>query len=230
LQKQVDFLEANPEYSGAFHQTQVLEEDGTWGDPLRWWQDLGERLDVTLEDTISNTPPFHTSSFLFRRDRLHLPKDFSRYASGDMALYVILSSQGKFRRIPENMSVYRKHLGGITNTVAHKYNGTFPFLFLNRLYLFTSLRNYLRPKGFQRFNSLIKFLEDAIVESLSRELTFSNCWDNLAKMKRFTNSTITIKVLIKLGIYLLSSKLRNIAFRLKCLIPSKVKTVFRSLR
>lgn len=230
LQKQVDFLEANPEYSGAFHQVQVLEEDGTWGDPLRWWQDLGERLDITFEDTISNTPPFHTSSFLFRRDRLHLPKDFSRYASGDMALYVILSSQGKFRRIPENMSVYRKHLGGITNTVAHKDNGTFPFLFLNRLYLFTSLRNYLRPKGFQRFNSLIKFLEDAIVESLSRELTFSNCWDNLAKMKRFTNSTITIKVLIKLGIYLLSSKLRNIAFRLKCLIPSKVKTVFRSLR
>lgn len=228
LQKQVDFLEENPEYSGAAHLTQVLEEDGSWGDPLKWWQDPRGQLDVTFEDTISSAPPFHTSSFLFRRDILNLPEDFCRYASGDMALYMLLSSQGKFRRIPEYMSIYRKHPGGITKTTSH---GSGIIANLNRLYLYTSLRNYLFPKGYQEFNLVIKDYETRIVECMEKE-EFTSFWANLAILHRKASFIVSLGILVKLGLFVIIHSLKNInlfiVFNLKRLIPKRLKNLVRS--
>ena len=152
LQKQVDFLEANPEYSGAFHDIQLLESDGSWGNPRKSIQDFKERVDITLEDTISMTSPFHTSSFIFRSNSLKLPKEFSRYTSGDMAIFMIVASQGKLRRIPSNMSVYRKHKGGITKLTDNHRNIK---LYLHRLFMFVSLKSFLYPSSYDLFVSLI---------------------------------------------------------------------------
>ena len=227
LQKQVDFLEANPEYSGAFHQIQVLEEDGTWGDPLKGLQNLGNRLDVTLEDCISNTPPFHTSSFLFRRDRLHLPQDFSRYSSGDMSLYVILSSQGKFRRIPENMSVYREHPGGITKkSAAHR---DIVLLLLNRLYMFTSLRNYLYPKGYENFSLLIDSMYETIARILLDRANLKNLPKYVSTILKCTSISQRTKILTKMAIFFITQTLSYLIFRFKCLVPRKLKDSIRYL-
>jgi glycosyltransferase involved in cell wall biosynthesis len=226
LQKQVDFLEMHPKYSGAFHQTQLLEEDSTWGDPLRWWQDLGERLDITFEDTISTRPPFHTSSFLFRRDRLSLPKDFSRYVSGDMALFVILSSQGNFRRIPEYMSVYRKHPGGITETSAHK---DVVRLLLNRLYLFTSLRNYLYPQGYENFNLLIDSMYESLAIILLDRTNIKNLPKYVSIILKCTSISLRTKILTKMAIFFIAQTLNYFIFRIKCLVPRRLKDSIRYL-
>jgi len=114
LQKQIGFLEANLEYAGCFHETQVIFEDGSLG--KIYGSDVG--LILTAEDTISISSPFHTSSFVFRKDSLKsgLPDWYYEVVSGDMALFSIVSASGPLRKIPKVMSVYRKHTKGFTNT------------------------------------------------------------------------------------------------------------------
>ena len=113
LQKQVDFLEANPDFAGSYHQTKVILEDGSERGDL---YGLCNKDYLSTEETISTASPFHTSSFVFRNYHLVLPEWFYNIVSGDMALFSIVSSYGFLKNIPEVMSVYRKHDGGITES------------------------------------------------------------------------------------------------------------------
>ncbi len=112
LQKQVDFLERYPEYAGAFHETQTLYENGTAG------QVYGRSAHRTAyaADTVTGYAPFHTSSFLFRKDAAFFPDWFYRVISADMALFSIVAARGPLKKISEVMSIYRIHSGGITRT------------------------------------------------------------------------------------------------------------------
>ena len=112
LQKQVNFLEANHEFSGSFHETQQIFEDGRLG--KIYGRDANEIL--ATEDTISALSPFHTSSFIFKNILKEWPEWINEVMSADMALFSIISSFGLLKKIPELMSVYRKHNEGITNT------------------------------------------------------------------------------------------------------------------
>jgi hypothetical protein len=87
LQKQVAFLEENPEYAGAFHETQVIVENGT--SERIFGQDVPETLSVV--DTIAVASPFHTSAFLFRNDAWVFPDWYNRVASGDIPLFSIVA-------------------------------------------------------------------------------------------------------------------------------------------
>lgn len=112
LQKQVDFLDANPEYAGAFHETEVITESGV--SPRVYGRGVPDTLSAV--DTIAVQSPFHTSSFVFRNNDCAYPDWFTRVFSGDMALFSIVAAKGPIKKIPGIMSVYRKHQGGITNT------------------------------------------------------------------------------------------------------------------
>lgn len=110
LQKQVDFLEANGDFAGCFHDIYV-EKEGI----LNTWKSYDKET-FSIIDTFSAGALFHTSSFVFRKTAFYLPTWFSKIVSGDMAIFSIVASKGKLKRIPEFMSVYRKHSGGITAT------------------------------------------------------------------------------------------------------------------
>jgi len=146
LQKQYDFLEKNNDFSGCFHDTYILKKNN-----LTLWKQYKKQV-FTTEDTISNSALFHTSSFFFRSTSLFLPECFTKVASGDMALFSIITKTGKLYRIPEIMSVYRKHESGITNTPAHinKYHQ-------NRIYLMECLNEIHNFKYQKKINSVIKF-------------------------------------------------------------------------
>jgi glycosyltransferase involved in cell wall biosynthesis len=112
LQKQVDFLEAHPDFSGTFHLTQQTMFDGKPG------RRFGERTPsvMTTADTFSTLSPFHTSSLVFRNGVKEWPAWLGNVVSGDMAMFSIISSLGPLKKFPEVMSVYRKHPGGITSS------------------------------------------------------------------------------------------------------------------
>src|SRR5690606_18974176 len=112
LFKQVSFLEKNKEFSGAFHQTQVIYEDDTLGKIYGKF----ETDEISVIDTIATSSPFHTSSFIFRKEHLTIPAWFNSVVSADMALFAIIASKGKLKGFPEIMSHYRKHAGGITQS------------------------------------------------------------------------------------------------------------------
>lgn len=113
LQKQVDFLESSPSFSGIFHETQIIIEPSKLKGAIYG----REAPDVcTPEDTISNGSLFHTSSFLFKKSAGIIPQWFTKVVSADMALFSIVAGFGPLKKIPEVMSVYRKHDASLTSS------------------------------------------------------------------------------------------------------------------
>ena len=113
LQKQIDFLEEYPNYAGAYHDTLVVYQNRE-GKHHLFRENL--KNEISVEDTISTSAPFHTSSFVFRINALSTPEWTSRVKSGDMALFSIVASKGALKKVGEVCSVYRKHDGSMTNS------------------------------------------------------------------------------------------------------------------
>lgn len=133
LQKQIDFLGANERYAGCFHDTGVLLSDGT----TKLFR-KHDKTELNVEDTISIIAPFHTSSFVFRKDALTIPNWFTKVASADMALFSIVSAKGLLKYIQDVVSIYRKHENGITNTTSHLHDA----YHRNRIKLIKKLNRY----------------------------------------------------------------------------------------
>ena len=135
LQKQVDFLEGNEDVAGAFTDTMILEN----GVSSLWRKNLKTRM--VFKDTVSISAPFHTSSFLFRKDTFNNIKYdiFNNVQSGDMLLFSLVASNGYLVKIECSPTVYRKHEGGVTNTSIHKLH-----LFqLNRIQLWLTVKQHV---------------------------------------------------------------------------------------
>lgn len=125
LQKQVDFLEANPTYSAVFGSTQILTDEPQ---ALAWA--LGhfnakEDADLLLVDFLKEKMPAHVSSILFRKDVLSpsFIKNIKDIVPGDRYLAAGCFLKGKVRCLAQPFSVYRRHAGGISQTAEHSEVG-----------------------------------------------------------------------------------------------------------
>jgi glycosyltransferase involved in cell wall biosynthesis len=113
LQKQVDFLEANPEHSMCFHNAQILDNEKIL---------KGERIFENLRDKdydgkeILTNWIVPTASVIYRNEYStairKLPKH-PDYMYGDIILFLSLAEFGKIRCINQKMSVYRIHRDGL---------------------------------------------------------------------------------------------------------------------
>lgn len=108
LQKQVDLLEANPEYVACFHDVKILETNG----------DIVNDYITTVPnnyETILNLAEYgnyiHTPSILFRNILNVFPKEFHDSPVGDYFLYMLLAEHGKYFYFNEPMAVYRNGVG-----------------------------------------------------------------------------------------------------------------------
>lgn len=110
LQKQVDFLEANPDYSICFHQAKSLFEDGSEILYNQIAHDASfDILDLTQGNFIS------TASCVFRvHDHIRsIPDWFLKLSVGDWGIHMLNASKGKIFFMCDCMSVYRIHSGGM---------------------------------------------------------------------------------------------------------------------
>ena len=162
LQKQVDFLEAHREFTGAFHETQVLDELGRDERIEKIFGATASEI-VRAEDTISQWSIFHTSSFIFTKNALIIPDWFTKIISADMALFSIISKSGAFKKIPNVMSIYRKHEAGITETVNVK-----EFFYENRIELINFLDEYHDYKYHEKAANIIAALEQHVQHKRKR--------------------------------------------------------------
>ena len=115
LQKQVDYLEANPSYAYCFHPVKMLYQktgelcSTDYGAPRK-------DSEYNLNDLLENCNFVPTASLLFRTNLIqNLPKSFVHYPFGDWPLQMIaLLKHGseKFGCIQEEMAVYRVHEKG----------------------------------------------------------------------------------------------------------------------
>ncbi len=142
IQQQVDFLDANPEYSACFHNAKIIWED--WPDrPDEFVNQPNQKPVIGIDDLLAEKETWFmaTASVMMRRKYVYqLPSWFYDTVSGDIPLYVILASQGKIGYLPQVMSVYRKNLAGQSFVwKLHQTN-----FVKNRIQLYKNLNNYTK--------------------------------------------------------------------------------------
>jgi glycosyltransferase involved in cell wall biosynthesis len=114
LQKQVDFLEANPEYSMCFHRVKVISD---FGDGNDFFAHLKEK-DYTAAEMFERwTVP--TCSVLYREDVFKAYyRVKSNLAFGDIYLWLSLAKGGKVHCQDFVAGVYRRHSGGASVNIS----------------------------------------------------------------------------------------------------------------
>lgn len=120
LQKQVEFLEENPEYSMCFHRVNVVDED-TMDEPKQLYDFLEEK-DYTGQELIRRwTVP--TCSVIFRRALIN-NNSFTHpgIIYGDLLLFLSCAEKGKIRCLSDNMATYRRHSLGALRTTVNNYH------------------------------------------------------------------------------------------------------------
>ena len=168
LQSQIDFLETHAEFAGSFHDTDIRRESDA-GHTERWRQ-YSEKLNFSLSDTSAVWSPFHTSAFVVRSCHLeHLPELFLHCQSGDLVLFILAAAQGPLRRIPECMSVYRKHDKGYTASPETKGVR----LHLHRIEMHEALKQHFGGVGAAHFDSVIEFHQKYVVQHRSSWLKYA---------------------------------------------------------
>ena len=115
LQKQVDFLEANPEHSMCFANAIEHWEDGSKED--RCFSNVADRDYIGAE--IYEKWIIPTASVLFRKEiilsqRYNEVKSNKNFIFGDIVLFLTCAEFGKLRGMSDIVSVYRRHENGVT--------------------------------------------------------------------------------------------------------------------
>ena len=150
LQKQVDFLEGNPDYVLCFHQVSILKTDG------EIVEDFITKVPENYEtiETLARLGNYiHTPSVVFRNVIKEFPFEFEQSPIGDYFLYMMLADHGKLKYLDERMAVYREGVGiwsakseyfrNLDTAYTHslivscnRFNNSVSLLLLNRIILF----------------------------------------------------------------------------------------------
>jgi glycosyltransferase involved in cell wall biosynthesis len=113
LQKQVAFMDANPDYSICFHR--VYEESENVK-KISSTNKLEKEYTYTIED-LAKKNFIHTPSVLFRNNLVKaFPCWFYQSPVGDYVLHMLNAQYGKIKYFPDIMATYRKHEGGVWST------------------------------------------------------------------------------------------------------------------
>ena len=108
LQKQIDFLETNPDYVLTFHKVKILRPDGNFVDDFI--TKIPENYQ-TIETLAQFGNYIHTPSVVYRNIIGVLPYEMMISPIGDYFLYLILAQHGKLKYFEEEMAVYRFGVG-----------------------------------------------------------------------------------------------------------------------
>lgn len=115
LQRQVDFLEENPEYSMCFHRVYKLGEKGDVA--LSHLNPEESEITYTMQE-LAKKNIIHVPSVVFRNNLFgDLPSWFNECPVGDYVLHMLNAQHGLIKYFPQPMAVYRKHGGGVWSTL-----------------------------------------------------------------------------------------------------------------
>lgn len=117
LQKQVDFLEDNPDFAICFHNMQIIYE----GMPHLNRISNTRQKEITSINNLAFGNYIYTASCIFRNNLHKIPDWFHQCPVGDYPLHLLNAQYGKIKFINEIMGVYRIHQGGIWENKSYAY-------------------------------------------------------------------------------------------------------------
>ncbi len=112
LQKQVDFLEANPDYAICFHPAMLDRNGELISDSITEPRfDRVTERPISISSLLEHGNIMHTNTVVFRNGQRPYPVEFMSAAIGDYMLHVVNASNGYIHRLDDVMSVYRVGVG-----------------------------------------------------------------------------------------------------------------------
>lgn len=119
LQKQVDFLETNPEFAMTFHKVKIYNEI-----EHKFEEDTINDLtkeDTNLQDLLRGNYIRTVSAVIRNTSQLASLIDKIKTATpGDWLLFIIIASTGKIKYMNQEMAVYRISYSGVWSTIDNK--------------------------------------------------------------------------------------------------------------
>ena len=178
LQKQVDFLEKNTDFSICYHDASILE-NGQFSDshvPI-YDKEFLTIVDLAKENCI------HTPTCVFRNNLFDkFPEFFNSCPAGDYVLHLLNAQHGKIKRLPEKMAVYRRHSEGVWagRQLPSKLNAWLDVLFPLIAY-FKDSSEVQEKLQTQHLNTLLRLLKTTVSEgdkeSLIKALKKVDTWE-----------------------------------------------------
>lgn len=148
LQKQVDFLEANPDYAICFHAVTVIYEDETRSAHL---SPAAKPNDTTVFEDLAKENFIPTPSCVFRNALFEkYPEWYYEVSLGDWILNLLVAQHGKIKYIDEAMGVYRIHGQGAWGKNAIQKR------LLDSARVVENCRRYFHPRGRSEFTQTLK--------------------------------------------------------------------------
>lgn len=106
LQKQIDFLENNKDFTICCHRS--IQFDQNSQQQINLFPDQEEEYTFTIYDLLHSNIA-NTCSFVYRNMNIKIPDFFNQLSLGDWPLHILHAQFGKIKYFPETMSLYRIH-------------------------------------------------------------------------------------------------------------------------
>lgn len=156
LQKQIDFLDHNKDYSICFHHVDEVDENGKLISEKIIQSEIEEK-EYTIDD-LSKGNFIHTPSVVFRKNVQTLPDFFIFSPLGDYPLHMINASYGKIKYFPDTMAVYRVG-AGIWSSQTRIFKVINTLFTLKLLISYFSSATEIKKELTGQYNHLIEELE-----------------------------------------------------------------------
>jgi glycosyltransferase involved in cell wall biosynthesis len=115
LQKQVDFLDQNPQYGGVSTNNRWFIEKEN-----RFQDSIAAEGEITFEE-LSQSNTINSQTILFRRELIDKIDWLKTLKIGDWALHLLVTSQQPYYRLPDITTVYRVHEGGVHSLLKEEF-------------------------------------------------------------------------------------------------------------
>jgi glycosyltransferase involved in cell wall biosynthesis len=164
LQKQIDFLEANPDYIVCFHNSEIVDDNTG--------KIIGKCFNKQIKDTYTHKDILYNSiqptlTTVFRNHLVtEFPEWFYHTFATDMSFFILLSKYGKSKYIDEVMSTYRVHLGGTYSSKSRISTLSLSILPLIKL------RDHIEPEYMHILNSTIYYRRFLLIKQYIKRKRF----------------------------------------------------------
>ncbi len=167
LQKQIDFLECNPQYSISYHDVNIIDKEGLITSKTY----SSEIKDYSSDEMLTGDALILTSTAVYRNIGLCLfPRIFDNVANGDMTIWHMLGKYGKGKFQSEiNNSCYRIHTGGIWSSIKKEERITRT---MDTLYLIKKNISPSEKQQIFRVNTKLQELHSQILLSSLKETNY----------------------------------------------------------
>lgn len=164
LQKQINFLEKNQEYSGCCHPvTEIFEDNSNEPrtlNPLQLAGLDGKGIsDITIQNLITMNTVASLSVVLRWNISRILPKWIKKNVIGDYPILLLHAAKGPIKVLPDIMGIYRRHAAGIWREHAGSKEQKIRYV-----QLLKDVDVELNKRYNKKFRQIIKMVEDEYVD------------------------------------------------------------------